>query len=160
MNPTTMAAPRRLRVLAPDRLRCHAPICAATPAIADDMLFVRLRARVSVTQKDRDTKGAQDSSTVRFVLECIAWSAVRARWKSGSLVQTICPQPHLAYYWSRHDGADSPRPCAINGNNGGQPYGVHQGRRPLFADGSVRVLRDMIDIRTPVRLATRAGGEW
>jgi len=78
----------------------------------------------------------------------------------GSLVQTICPQPHLAYYGARHDGADSLRRCAINGDNGGQPYGLHPARiKVLFADGSVRVLRDRIDIRTPVRLATRAGGE-
>jgi prepilin-type N-terminal cleavage/methylation domain-containing protein/prepilin-type processing-associated H-X9-DG protein len=61
---------------------------------------------------------------------------------------------------SSFDGADSPGPCAINCNNSGQPYGFHPGGiNVLIADGSVRFLRDTIDIWILARLATRAGGE-
>jgi prepilin-type N-terminal cleavage/methylation domain-containing protein/prepilin-type processing-associated H-X9-DG protein len=61
---------------------------------------------------------------------------------------------------STADGAASPGPCAINCTNGRQPYSFHPGGvNVLFADWSVHLLRDDIDIRTFAGLATRAGGE-
>src|SRR5438067_3773557 len=78
---------------------------------------------------------------------------------------------------SSSDGTAFPGPCAINCTNGkdvgngypdpvfgtngtGETYAFHsQGANVLFADGSVRFLRQTIDVVTYAALVTRAGGE-
>jgi prepilin-type processing-associated H-X9-DG protein len=75
------------------------------------------------------------------------------------------------------DGATLPGPVAINATNGedvqnqyphpiygtlgtGETYSFHTGGANVaFGDGSVRLIRATIPIRTFARLATRAGGE-
>jgi prepilin-type N-terminal cleavage/methylation domain-containing protein/prepilin-type processing-associated H-X9-DG protein len=77
---------------------------------------------------------------------------------------------------SSADGAAFPGPCGINCTNGevlgtyphpfygtlgtGQIYGFHTGGvNALFADGSVRFVRQSISIRTLAALVSRNGGE-
>jgi prepilin-type N-terminal cleavage/methylation domain-containing protein/prepilin-type processing-associated H-X9-DG protein len=50
--------------------------------------------------------------------------------------------------------------CALNCHNGNEVYAFHPGgAHALMADGSVRFLRDGMDIRALARVITRAGGE-
>jgi prepilin-type N-terminal cleavage/methylation domain len=50
--------------------------------------------------------------------------------------------------------------CPMNCTNNGEVYSFHAGgASATFADGSVRFLRESIDIRILARLITRAGGE-
>ena len=61
---------------------------------------------------------------------------------------------------SADDGKTLLGSCAINCSNNGQPYSFHPGGASfLFADGSVHFLKDRLDLRIIVHLATRAGGE-
>jgi prepilin-type N-terminal cleavage/methylation domain-containing protein/prepilin-type processing-associated H-X9-DG protein len=63
-------------------------------------------------------------------------------------------------YGSTHDGSLSPGPCGVNCSNDYGLYALHSGgANVLFADGSVHLLWDTIDIRLLVGLVTRAGGE-
>src|SRR5262249_19881299 len=58
------------------------------------------------------------------------------------------------------DGGRRDGPCAINCTNNLETYSFHPGgANVLFADGSVRFLKQSIDIRIMARLITRAGGE-
>jgi len=53
-----------------------------------------------------------------------------------------------------------PGPCAINCTNERQVYSFHPGgANALAADGSVRFLRETLDMNTLTALVTRAGGE-
>ena len=63
--------------------------------------------------------------------------------------------------WGAGDDGKTPLgSCAINCSNNQQPYSFHAGGANfLFADGSVHFLKDGLDLRVLVRLATRAGGE-
>jgi prepilin-type processing-associated H-X9-DG protein/prepilin-type N-terminal cleavage/methylation domain-containing protein len=61
---------------------------------------------------------------------------------------------------STPDGVMQPGVCPMNCINNNEIYSFHPGgANVLFADGSVRFLRQTIDIRTLARLVTRAGGE-
>jgi prepilin-type processing-associated H-X9-DG protein len=58
------------------------------------------------------------------------------------------------------DGTAFFGPCAVNCTNDREVYSFHSGgANVVFADGSVRFLRDNIGIRVFARLVTRAGGE-
>ena len=58
------------------------------------------------------------------------------------------------------DGLTVVGPCAINCNNSFEVYSFHSGgANASMADGSVRFLRESIDIRTLAALCTRAGDE-
>jgi prepilin-type processing-associated H-X9-DG protein/prepilin-type N-terminal cleavage/methylation domain-containing protein len=59
-----------------------------------------------------------------------------------------------------YDGQQRVGPCAINCTNFFEVYSFHNGgANILFADGSVRFLKEKMDIRVYARLLTRAGGE-
>ncbi len=61
---------------------------------------------------------------------------------------------------STRDGQTLPGPCAINCTNNGEVYSFHsRGANAVFADGSVRFLRDDMTIKVLAGLITRAGGE-
>jgi len=63
-------------------------------------------------------------------------------------------------YGSTHDGTISPGPRGINCSNDYGLYAFHAGgANVLFADGSVGLLRENIEIRILAGLITRAGGE-
>ena len=50
--------------------------------------------------------------------------------------------------------------CALNCTNDNEVYARHaRGSNAVFADGSVRFLKQTLDLRTLARLGTRAGGE-
>jgi prepilin-type N-terminal cleavage/methylation domain-containing protein/prepilin-type processing-associated H-X9-DG protein len=58
------------------------------------------------------------------------------------------------------DGAHAPGPCPVNCTNNNEAFAFHiGGMNAVFADGSVRFIRDSISIRTYAALITRAGGE-
>ncbi|HXG10331.1 MAG TPA: H-X9-DG-CTERM domain-containing protein [Gemmataceae bacterium] len=58
------------------------------------------------------------------------------------------------------NGTSSPGPCHTNCTNSNENYSFHPGgANAVFADGSVRFLRDSMPIRIMGRLITRAGGE-
>ena len=58
------------------------------------------------------------------------------------------------------DGVARPGPCAINCTNDGEFYGFHPGgAHALFADGSVRWLKEGLSVRVLAALVTYAGGE-
>jgi prepilin-type processing-associated H-X9-DG protein len=58
------------------------------------------------------------------------------------------------------DGLHAPGPCPVNCTNNNEAFGFHPGGvNVLFADGSVRFVRDGIDIRAFVKLVTASGGE-
>jgi prepilin-type processing-associated H-X9-DG protein len=73
--------------------------------------------------------------------------------------------------WSNPDGCENtltgtdadgnaPGPCGINCISKGQVYAFHPGTaNVLLADGSVRPLRDNLDIHILAALVTRSGGE-
>ena len=88
-------------------------------------------------------------------------------WRAGRLVPGIYADGGV---WvggtlifgqgSTADGATKPGPCAINCTNNREVYSFHPiGANAVFGDGSVRFLRDDLDIRIFARLVTRAGGE-
>jgi prepilin-type processing-associated H-X9-DG protein len=61
---------------------------------------------------------------------------------------------------SSPDGTMSPGPCAINCTNDNGMYSFHVGgANVLFADASVRYLKDNVPISIVAALVTRAGGE-
>jgi type II secretory pathway pseudopilin PulG len=58
------------------------------------------------------------------------------------------------------DGKAMPGPCAVNCSNDNAVYGFHRGGAfGLLGDGSVRFLRQDMDVYVLYGLATRAGGE-
>jgi len=58
------------------------------------------------------------------------------------------------------DGAHAPGPCPINCTNNNEAFSFHTGGiNAVFADGSVRFLRDSIEMRVYAAVITRAGGE-
>jgi len=58
------------------------------------------------------------------------------------------------------DGTANLGSCAMNCSNNGEVFSFHAGgASAVFADGSVRFLREGINIRVLARLITRAGGE-
>jgi prepilin-type N-terminal cleavage/methylation domain-containing protein/prepilin-type processing-associated H-X9-DG protein len=58
------------------------------------------------------------------------------------------------------DGRTNGGPCAINCSNDNEIYSFHTGGvNALMADGSVRFLRESMDLKIVAALSTRAGGE-
>jgi len=58
------------------------------------------------------------------------------------------------------DGLSAPGLCPMNCTNNNEAFSFHtSGSNVLFADGSVRFVRDSIDIRSFVKLVTCQGGE-
>jgi prepilin-type N-terminal cleavage/methylation domain-containing protein/prepilin-type processing-associated H-X9-DG protein len=58
------------------------------------------------------------------------------------------------------DGATKPGPCGVNCTNNNEVYSFHAGlANVVLADGSVRPLRNEINLQSLVALVTRAGGE-
>jgi prepilin-type N-terminal cleavage/methylation domain-containing protein/prepilin-type processing-associated H-X9-DG protein len=109
-------------------------------------------------------------------------------WRGGHPVGTVPQQRVNGGGWCRPasdfelkgasaDGATLPGPVAVNATNGedvqgqyphpvygtlgtGETYSFHSaGANVAFGDGSVRLIRSTIPIRTFARLVTRAGGE-
>jgi len=58
------------------------------------------------------------------------------------------------------DGLHAPGPCPINCTNNNEAFAFHAGgMNAAFADGSVRFMRDTVNIRVYAAVITRAGGE-
>ena len=54
----------------------------------------------------------------------------------------------------------TPGPCAVNCNNNDEIYGFHpSGANILLGDGSVRFLKDTVNLATVWALGSRAQGE-
>jgi prepilin-type N-terminal cleavage/methylation domain-containing protein/prepilin-type processing-associated H-X9-DG protein len=70
------------------------------------------------------------------------------------------PANDLPIHGFTPDGLKAPGPCAMNCTNNNEAYGFHVGgTNVLFGDGSVRFVRDSIDIRSFIKIVTSAGGE-
>jgi prepilin-type N-terminal cleavage/methylation domain-containing protein/prepilin-type processing-associated H-X9-DG protein len=70
------------------------------------------------------------------------------------------PANDLPIHGFTRDGLHAPGPCAMNCTNNNEAYGFHiGGTNVLFGDGSVRFVRESIDIRTFIKIVTSAGGE-
>ena len=89
-------------------------------------------------------------------------------WRAGSLVRDgfalggpWASSANPVLIWGAgDDGKTLLGSCAINCSNNRQPYSFHTGGANfLFADGSVHSLKDALNLRIIVQLATRAGGE-
>jgi prepilin-type N-terminal cleavage/methylation domain-containing protein/prepilin-type processing-associated H-X9-DG protein len=88
-------------------------------------------------------------------------------WRRQVLVQDLLlsggPWASRNLLWCRgstQDGTAFFGQCAVNCTNDREVYSFHPGGANIvFADGSVRFLRDDIGIRVFTRLVTRAGGE-
>jgi prepilin-type processing-associated H-X9-DG protein len=91
-------------------------------------------------------------------------------WQAGKRVPRNMPGGGGAGTWAGNtfnsprgyswDGAAFPGPCALNCNNGTQPYSFHPtGCNMLFADGSVRFMTQDLDIWVFYGIMTRSGGE-
>jgi prepilin-type N-terminal cleavage/methylation domain-containing protein/prepilin-type processing-associated H-X9-DG protein len=100
-------------------------------------------------------------------------------WVKGKLVTTVEPPAFASGglgrvrggLWADHekgfgvegtsaDGFTFPGECAINCNNAFEVYAFHSGgANAAMADGSVRFLREGMNIRTLAALATRGAGE-
>jgi prepilin-type N-terminal cleavage/methylation domain-containing protein/prepilin-type processing-associated H-X9-DG protein len=85
-------------------------------------------------------------------------------WRNGRLV----PGPPISggpwagrnLIWGMPADPNPPWPCAINCSNNREIYSFHPGgANVVFADGSVRFLKESISIRVLAALVTRAGGE-
>jgi prepilin-type N-terminal cleavage/methylation domain-containing protein/prepilin-type processing-associated H-X9-DG protein len=73
-------------------------------------------------------------------------------WASSANAVTI--------WGASDDGKTLLGSCAFNCSNNRQPYSAHPGGGNfLLADGSVRFVKDSVDLRVLVGLTTRAGGE-
>jgi prepilin-type N-terminal cleavage/methylation domain-containing protein/prepilin-type processing-associated H-X9-DG protein len=90
------------------------------------------------------------------------------RWQVGQLVPDASTNggpwaaalSTIQLQGATYDGTSRPGPCAVNCTNNGETYSFHSGgANVLFADGSVRFLKQTINIRIMARLVTRAGGE-
>ena len=58
------------------------------------------------------------------------------------------------------DGLHAPGPCPINCTNNNEAFAFHAGGvNAAFADGSVRFIRETVNIRVYAAVITRAGGE-
>jgi prepilin-type N-terminal cleavage/methylation domain-containing protein len=105
----------------------------------------------------------------------VSTDTVEARVQGGGWCR---PATDILVKGTSLDGATSPGPCAVNCANGldavaggypdpylntygnSEPYAFHSGVvLHAFGDGSVRPIRDDIDIREYARLVTRAGNE-
>jgi prepilin-type N-terminal cleavage/methylation domain-containing protein/prepilin-type processing-associated H-X9-DG protein len=107
-----------------------------TDGTANTILLVESAGRPTLWRAGRPVAGAY---------------ARNAAWVGGTLIFGQGSSP---------DGATKLGPCAINCTNEHEAYGFHPGGvTAAFADGSVRFLRESLDMRTFARLATRAGGE-
>ena len=104
------------------------------------------------------------TSHTLFIAECAGrpqlWQGRRQVsnvWLSGG------PWASRNLLWGRGaspDGSTFFGPCAVNCTNARELYSFHSGgANAAFADGSVRLLSDIVDIRIFARLITRAGGE-
>jgi prepilin-type N-terminal cleavage/methylation domain-containing protein/prepilin-type processing-associated H-X9-DG protein len=83
-----------------------------------------------------------------------AWAAV------NNAMQIHGSQPDGVVEWKVGNVERKGGPAAINVTNEKNIYAWHSGgANAAFADGSVRFLRDTLDIRTIAALATRSGGE-
>ena len=87
-------------------------------------------------------------------------------WRAGRLVDGVSngaawAAPGLLQgKGSAPNGIVQPGQCAINCTNQREVYSFHPGgANVLMADGSVRFLKESIDIRVFAGLVTRAGGE-
>jgi prepilin-type processing-associated H-X9-DG protein len=89
-------------------------------------------------------------------------------WRAGRLVPggfagggPWSSSANPAVVWgASDDGKTLLGSCALNCSNNQQPYSFHSGGANfLFADGSVHFLKEKLDIRVLVHLATRAAGE-
>ena len=67
---------------------------------------------------------------------------------------------HFQYQGYAADGQSTGWACAVNCNNSQGIYGFHPGGANVgFCDGSVRFLKDSVQVKVVFALATRDGGE-
>jgi prepilin-type processing-associated H-X9-DG protein len=101
---------------------------------------------------------------------CVVEDAIRPEhWRKGRMVVPSTPVAGAAWADQENnigldgfsdDGVTTPGPCAINCTNREEVYSFHPGGANMVcADGSVRFLKQEINIRVMARLVTRAGGE-
>lgn len=70
------------------------------------------------------------------------------------------PANDLPVHGFTPDGLHAPGPCAINCTNNNEIFSFHPGGTiVLFGDGSVRFIREAIDIRSFIKLVSCQGGE-
>jgi prepilin-type N-terminal cleavage/methylation domain-containing protein/prepilin-type processing-associated H-X9-DG protein len=89
------------------------------------------------------------------------------RWNAGQPTNEQRAGGPWAEAWNEgrldgaaYDGQKRIGPCAINCTNFFEVYSFHSGgANILFADGSVRFLKEKMHVRVYARLLTRAGGE-
>jgi prepilin-type processing-associated H-X9-DG protein/prepilin-type N-terminal cleavage/methylation domain-containing protein len=89
------------------------------------------------------------------------------RWNAGERTSEQRAGGPWAEAWNEgrldgatYDGEQRIGPCAINCTNFFEVYSFHSGgANILFADGSVRFLKEKMHVRVYARLLTRAGGE-
>jgi prepilin-type N-terminal cleavage/methylation domain-containing protein/prepilin-type processing-associated H-X9-DG protein len=127
-----------LGVLTSSQLTSHylARVADVTDGTANTILLTESAGRPTLWRAGRPVSGA---------------SVRNASWVGGSLIFG---------QGSSADRAAKLGPCAINCTNDHEAYSFHPGGvNAVFAGGSVRFLKESLDMRMFARLATRAGGE-
>ncbi len=117
-----------------------------TDGTSNTLLLAEDAGRPERYQKGKLVAGARVSGAAwadrdsPFDLHGTWYDAAADRWKDGDVT--------------------NPGTCPINCHNGNEVYSFHPGgAHLLMADGSVRFIRESLEIRMLARMITRAGGE-
>jgi len=146
----------------------YAPTLEVHPDLADLELIDRVANYQGVMDRDRMTRMAEitdGTSNTTLISEC---AGRPKRWQAGRYVPDLyspggpwASGPNRTSLSGLNPNV-SPlrRDCAMNCTNDRQVYSFHPGGANfVFADGSVHLLKEGLEIRVLARLFTRAGGE-
>jgi prepilin-type N-terminal cleavage/methylation domain-containing protein/prepilin-type processing-associated H-X9-DG protein len=146
----------------------YGPTLEVSPGLVSLELIEPVGNYQGVLDRDRLTRLAEitdGTSNTTLVSEC---AGRPQRWQGGRYVPNlysgggawVSGPNRIDLEGARPDGSGRGGPCAINCINQQEVYSFHPGGANfVFADGSVRFLRQDIPIGVLAALITRAGGE-